>query len=110
MWCAACFHGKKSLDEAVRFIPLECAAEEGVEESERVSGQYGNRARSSSEPGERNSARKRVRKIDTASEIGSHVIEPLANALARPVTISYATSPKKKLSATGRKLEENALV
>jgi hypothetical protein len=37
------------------------------------------------------------------------VIEPLANALARPVTISYATSPKKMLSATGRKLEENAL-
>jgi small-conductance mechanosensitive channel len=37
------------------------------------------------------------------------VIEPLANALARPVTISYATSPKKKLSATGRQLEENAL-
>jgi hypothetical protein len=22
MWCAACFHGKPSLDEAVRFIPL----------------------------------------------------------------------------------------
>jgi hypothetical protein len=37
------------------------------------------------------------------------VIEPLANALARPVTISYTTSIKKNPSATGRKLEENAL-
>jgi hypothetical protein len=109
MWCAACFHGKPSLDEAVRFIPLECAAEEGVDESARVSGRHGNRARSLSEAGERGTARKRVRQGDTASEIGSSVIEPLANALARPVTISYATSPKKKLSATGRKLEENAL-
>jgi hypothetical protein len=105
IWCAASFHGKPSLQVAVKAIPADRAAEEGVDGGDKVSARPKAGYGGAEEAG--NKSRKRVRGGDSASEMNVSILQPLAHVMSQPIRIQYDESSKRHCSpkSTRRKAE-----
>jgi hypothetical protein len=115
MYCAASFHGQPSLNQVVKAIPRMFAAEEGVTGSVTIAERHN--FGGSEEERSVLRCKKRVRNKGSGSATDSAdmaaALAPIADALSRPVHLSFNTSessPKRQKSVqTVDRLQRNAL-